>query len=188
METSQFKFFAKLPKKLFFTLTYRCFLTSAKRINAQTGRRKHFCQISRDQANTELTWRRLSSLSRNVQQQNGSSIWDVSTDEEIKIILISSMTKLSINISNPNPDVILPSYSLSGQLFVLFQVCSFHFFYILLQSCHGVLPLTPSTDKTNPVNLPQPLDGNIFNIHFFFLAVCLLLIGWLDPISSSLDS
>lgn len=29
---------AKLPKSLFFTLTYRNFLTSAKQINAQTGR------------------------------------------------------------------------------------------------------------------------------------------------------
>lgn len=94
----------------------------------------------------------------------------MSTDEGIKIILVSSVTKISINISNPNPDIILPSYSLSGQPLVLFQVCSLHFFYSLLQSRHGVLPLTPSTDKTNPVNLPQPLDGNIFNIHFFFLA------------------
>lgn len=109
---------------------------------------------------------------------------DVSTGEETKIIL----TKISINISNPNPDTILPSYLLSGQRLDLFQVCSLHFFYILLQSCHGALPLPPSTDKTNPVNLPQPLDGNIFNTHCFFLVVCLLSIGRLDPISSSLDS
>lgn len=119
------KFFAKVPKKFFFfsfTLTYTCFLTSAKRVNAQTGRRKHFCQISCDEANAELTQRRLS------------------------------------------------SYLLSGQLLALFQVCSLHFLYILLPSCHGASPLPPSTDKTNPVSLLQPLDGNIFNIHFFFLA------------------
>lgn len=32
--------------------------------------------------------------------------------------------------------------------------------------CFGVLPMLPSSDKTSALYLLQPVDGNIFHLHF----------------------
>lgn len=80
---------------------------------------------------------------------------------------VSFLIKPLKYITNLDPNINLPSWTLPGRLPVLRPVCSLYFFCILMKPCDRALPVLPSTDKTIGLYALYLLDGNALYLHFF---------------------
>lgn len=80
---------------------------------------------------------------------------------------VSFLIKPLKYITNLDPNINLPSWTLPGRLPVPHPVCSLYFFCILMKPCDRALLVLPSTDKTIGLYALYLLDGNALYLHFF---------------------
>lgn len=119
-----------------------------RRVNVQIRSWKHICLTDCDVAITELM-RPLLTLRTSFRFPRSAATWLVAT---------------TINISvDQLGDYIILWPHLWKKICCQGLISSSAFHY---SPCFGVLPVPPSSDETSALYLLQPVDGNLFNLHF----------------------